>query len=170
QAEDGIRDRNVTGVQTCALPILQSHVWIAGGEGWVRVLVVVQHLGAERIAAQGEMRVIGGGKVGLALDVLRVRAGDAVERRLLLMSGGGQGGRRESAKDGHDDDGQKSDRYRGFDQAEAALSPHFNAPTRPYMAEINDTAMKPTMMPTATVITGSITDVIARIRYSSSSS
>src|SRR5699024_12007490 len=24
QAEDGIRDRNVTGVQTCALPILKS--------------------------------------------------------------------------------------------------------------------------------------------------
>src|SRR5699024_12035749 len=25
QAEDGIRDRNVTGVQTCALPIFQFH-------------------------------------------------------------------------------------------------------------------------------------------------
>src|SRR5699024_3809773 len=25
QAEDGIRDRNVTGVQTCALPILKTH-------------------------------------------------------------------------------------------------------------------------------------------------
>src|SRR5437868_9422929 len=25
QAEDGIRDRNVTGVQTCALPISPSH-------------------------------------------------------------------------------------------------------------------------------------------------
>src|SRR5699024_11576728 len=25
QAEDGIRDRNVTGVQTCALPILKIH-------------------------------------------------------------------------------------------------------------------------------------------------
>src|SRR5699024_10576309 len=28
QAEDGIRDRNVTGVQTCALPILVSAVFI----------------------------------------------------------------------------------------------------------------------------------------------
>src|SRR5438067_8475577 len=27
QAEDGIRDRNVTGVQTCALPILRSSAW-----------------------------------------------------------------------------------------------------------------------------------------------
>src|SRR5207249_9614174 len=27
QAEDGIRDRNVTGVQTCALPIFPSPPW-----------------------------------------------------------------------------------------------------------------------------------------------
>src|SRR5699024_12075237 len=27
QAEDGIRDRNVTGVQTCALPILTEDNW-----------------------------------------------------------------------------------------------------------------------------------------------
>src|SRR5699024_11657174 len=27
QAEDGIRDRNVTGVQTCALPILSGGYW-----------------------------------------------------------------------------------------------------------------------------------------------
>src|SRR5699024_8980359 len=26
QAEDGIRDRNVTGVQTCALPILEAYI------------------------------------------------------------------------------------------------------------------------------------------------
>src|SRR5207248_3865385 len=26
QAEDGIRDRTVTGVQTCALPICKSHI------------------------------------------------------------------------------------------------------------------------------------------------
>src|SRR5699024_11218105 len=28
QAEDGIRDRNVTGVQTCALPIFNKIYWI----------------------------------------------------------------------------------------------------------------------------------------------
>src|SRR5699024_11723918 len=33
QAEDGIRDRNVTGVQTCALPILK----INSGDGVARV-------------------------------------------------------------------------------------------------------------------------------------
>src|SRR5207249_9135646 len=30
QAEDGIRDRNVTGVQTCALPIFASRAGIDG--------------------------------------------------------------------------------------------------------------------------------------------
>src|SRR5699024_11593099 len=29
QAEDGIRDRNVTGVQTCALPILSDQVYFS---------------------------------------------------------------------------------------------------------------------------------------------
>src|SRR5437868_15489041 len=29
QAEDGIRDRNVTGVQTCALPIFAALGWVA---------------------------------------------------------------------------------------------------------------------------------------------
>src|SRR5699024_1234080 len=33
QAEDGIRDRNVTGVQTCALPILASIVGVSGNPG-----------------------------------------------------------------------------------------------------------------------------------------
>ena len=30
QAEDGIRDRDVTGVQTCALPILQKRSAVLG--------------------------------------------------------------------------------------------------------------------------------------------
>src|SRR5699024_11354803 len=32
QAEDGIRDRNVTGVQTCALPIYGKKVLLAAGD------------------------------------------------------------------------------------------------------------------------------------------
>src|SRR5699024_6782911 len=32
QAEDGIRDRNVTGVQTCALPISQANVELPWAE------------------------------------------------------------------------------------------------------------------------------------------
>src|SRR5699024_11911595 len=37
QAEDGIRDRNVTGVQTCALPILSGDFFPSASEytrGW----------------------------------------------------------------------------------------------------------------------------------------
>src|SRR5437868_15500895 len=33
QAEDGIRDRNVTGVQTCALPIFRVAVGDVNGDG-----------------------------------------------------------------------------------------------------------------------------------------
>src|SRR5690606_39588978 len=29
QAEDGIRDFHVTGVQTCALPISTHHIWVS---------------------------------------------------------------------------------------------------------------------------------------------
>src|SRR5699024_11969018 len=35
QAEDGIRDRNVTGVQTCALPIFRGREQVPGGRGRV---------------------------------------------------------------------------------------------------------------------------------------
>src|SRR5437868_11132868 len=38
QAEDGIRDRNVTGVQTCALPILLSRAEIRGRRKTVAAL------------------------------------------------------------------------------------------------------------------------------------
>src|SRR5699024_12195737 len=49
QAEDGIRDRNVTGVQTCALPIscpgapgaVPRHGWTWGGSGEVGAAVDV---------------------------------------------------------------------------------------------------------------------------------
>src|SRR5437773_10074584 len=36
QAEDGIRDRDVTGVQTCALPILPRSAAVACTRGWAR--------------------------------------------------------------------------------------------------------------------------------------
>src|SRR6266851_5940664 len=34
QAEDGIRDRDVTGVQTCALPILPERMLMDNGSPW----------------------------------------------------------------------------------------------------------------------------------------
>src|SRR5207253_8119126 len=115
------------------------------------------------------MRVVGCRQVRLALDVLGIGAGHAVERGLLLMAGRGQCGCREPAEHDDDNNGQERHGNRGFDQAEAALDDHFRAPTRPYIAEISETAMKPTMTPTTTLITGSISDAIARTRYSSSS-
>src|SRR3712207_1455104 len=40
QAEDGIRDIGVTGVQTCALPILGVRRWLKRDWFWVAVLVL----------------------------------------------------------------------------------------------------------------------------------
>src|SRR3712207_7361410 len=40
QAEDGIRDIGVTGVQTCALPIFRVRVWDSSAD--VRYLVIPQ--------------------------------------------------------------------------------------------------------------------------------
>src|SRR5207249_5492235 len=40
QAEDGIRDRNVTGVQTCALPILGRLIAVAT---WLRAQAIRTH-------------------------------------------------------------------------------------------------------------------------------
>src|SRR2546430_8468008 len=54
QAEDGIRDLTVTGVQTCALPILDDADAVAGGAGTLGV-------GAE----QGRLHAVGRGE-GLA--------------------------------------------------------------------------------------------------------
>src|SRR5699024_11855073 len=40
QAEDGIRDRNVTGVQTCALPISAAGSGLAQGLGYLGAALV----------------------------------------------------------------------------------------------------------------------------------
>src|SRR5699024_11693208 len=41
QAEDGIRDRNVTGVQTCALPISRMYSTRILSPGFIRVLYIL---------------------------------------------------------------------------------------------------------------------------------
>src|SRR5574343_167995 len=38
QAEDGIRDRDVTGVQTCALPIFELYPWACCTSCWMAAL------------------------------------------------------------------------------------------------------------------------------------
>src|SRR5437868_3356115 len=50
QAEDGIRDRNVTGVQTCALPIFEARVSFA--DLGLKAKHVIRHLNGERLAAE----------------------------------------------------------------------------------------------------------------------
>src|SRR5207249_6959322 len=52
QAEDGIRDRNVTGVQTCALPIYYSP--IVPHTDVRRVVALAQSTGADLIALTGD--------------------------------------------------------------------------------------------------------------------
>src|SRR5207249_7008157 len=56
QAEDGIRDRNVTGVQTCALPILRA----LGGEVEERpdgLTVYGSRLHGGRVGSAGDHRI-----------------------------------------------------------------------------------------------------------------
>src|SRR5882762_10742347 len=92
QAEDGIRDSSVTGVQTCALPISWGRSEI-GGDPVVAVLteqVSDAHLAGLR---QDVVSYIFGGEreldLGLALEILNRELG--IER-LLLEGGGGSNG------------------------------------------------------------------------------
>src|SRR5437016_8578555 len=58
QAEDGIRDWSVTGVQTCALPIYSS-----GADPWARRGAEVQdHIGRDQSLPRRGPRVSGGSR------------------------------------------------------------------------------------------------------------
>src|SRR3712207_4514122 len=65
QAEDGIRDIGVTGVQTCALPILVLGLLPLGsGNDYVKALGVDVDLGrALEVLVGGEVRVVDAGEV-----------------------------------------------------------------------------------------------------------
>src|SRR5207249_6981714 len=52
QAEDGIRDRNVTGVQTCALPIWQGGIGVHDVSALIR-LMDENHLAEIEIESHG---------------------------------------------------------------------------------------------------------------------
>src|SRR6266498_5650493 len=72
QAEDGIRDADVTGVQTCALPIFSHAVWAAEGplavdaDSWTLVLWAAQDRGLRWHATSSD----GGGAMATALGVV----------------------------------------------------------------------------------------------------
>src|SRR5262249_58079028 len=66
QAEDGIRDWSVTGVQTCALPIFQAdmaappalEIQIAGGFG-IDLRIEIILFGPQRVRRRSEERRVG---------------------------------------------------------------------------------------------------------------
>src|SRR5699024_12094480 len=53
QAEDGIRDRNVTGVQTCALPILLARTGVALND--VDIIELNEAFSAQSLAVLREL-------------------------------------------------------------------------------------------------------------------
>src|SRR5699024_11498343 len=105
RAEDGIRDRNVTGVQTCALPILKSAVNQRSGAvsasffialepptlcAWARsvhasavpILAALLHTAIAVKIGRAPCRERGGGRDrGSAAQEHRAVAGDAATRR-----------------------------------------------------------------------------------------
>src|SRR5207248_4586296 len=56
QAEDGIRDRTVTGVQTCALPISRSVAWTLP-EGWTQSVANSPRTASLKPAVAGHVEV-----------------------------------------------------------------------------------------------------------------
>src|SRR5699024_11627589 len=96
QAEDGIRDRNVTGVQTCALPISTAHRLLEGGfrliaKGAPDVLIAR----CTQLLQGGEIRALTGAmKAKLLSDNSRLaeRALREIGRASCRERGGSAGG------------------------------------------------------------------------------
>src|SRR5699024_11330728 len=68
QAEDGIRDRNVTGVQTCALPISRERInYLLDKDSFVELNTFIEHrstdFGMDNSIGKGEGVVTGYGKI-----------------------------------------------------------------------------------------------------------
>src|SRR5437773_5266698 len=83
QAEDGIRDRDVTGVQTCALPISWPEEW--GGTGWN---VAQRYIFEEECGYVGTPPLIPFGLTMCAAVLLRFEIGRASCRERGEVSGG----------------------------------------------------------------------------------
>src|SRR5699024_11230900 len=88
QAEDGIRDRNVTGVQTCALPILLGvHIvvdsdvaHIVGGEDLLDIKTGVKLVSAKA----GEILRNDDGDVAVAHVIHHLLKGWAIDRKSVV--------------------------------------------------------------------------------------
>src|SRR5256885_15569895 len=84
QAEDGIRDYKVTGVQTCALPI-----WVAAARARARDQ---RHAGVERVPVAGRARV--------ERDVAVVELARQRSRQLAALVGGERSEERRVGEEG----------------------------------------------------------------------
>src|SRR5260370_41652287 len=84
QAEDGIRDSSVTGVQTCALPICRPYLWGLGAFGQRGVVRIMEILRAELAADMGMAGT--GDNFVIRCSVLRVRLLPC-DRKLALVLG-----------------------------------------------------------------------------------
>src|SRR2546430_6419384 len=78
QAEDGIRDLTVTGVQTCALPIFPATVFVAGTK---QVLVPQREAFYRQIVAQ-TATLPNVRSASLVLTAIGVSSGRSEERRV----------------------------------------------------------------------------------------
>src|SRR5699024_11247140 len=76
QAEDGIRDRNVTGVQTCALPIflrIGSHSGISLINFSLKFLYFGMHVCFSSFLVKDGVQFVQPGQLGLKLFLIRKR-------------------------------------------------------------------------------------------------
>src|SRR5699024_11596441 len=104
QAEDGIRDRNVTGVQTCALPIFRSRIREEAGlstlglsELRLAILIRLRDTGPSTAAALAEAEHVSQQAIAQCLNALKSEnlvsaSTDPNDRRKVLTSLSANGG------------------------------------------------------------------------------
>src|SRR5207249_9511222 len=95
QAEDGIRDRNVTGVQTCALPICRGdvHDVAAVGEDVERIRRLVLGQVGRRVDLRQEVQARVVREAAEEVEVGEIQIGRASCRERGESSGGGGRGK-----------------------------------------------------------------------------
>src|SRR5699024_11733144 len=84
QAEDGIRDRNVTGVQTCALPISLKEAKATGGViYWATVSYITPPVALASFSAAG---IAGSSPMKTSINSMKLEIGRASCRERVSVS------------------------------------------------------------------------------------
>src|SRR5699024_11319379 len=101
QAEDGIRDRNVTGVQTCALPISPVPITSAGGSpalasSLAEATVAAERRGKTHVGSAHLVDYLDGLEAGRINGRARPQIGRAACRERVEMTEGGKGVEKEN--------------------------------------------------------------------------